>query len=266
MQQGFLITEQKLYLYEDLYNTKLLNYPREISTTNLFEIFTYVYNVSSNYDVFLVKKADVCVLRRSLNHQINPFVYFDKHGHPFMELLDLLKTTNQHQTATQECWGYLHRSYTFQGISSILQGTLSNVKIVDLTNHDPRQIFDLIETHNITRLSCTTSLIKNLLTQHKRIANVKSVAFSGEILDDVTLAMTRLTFPAAKIRNYFITNRNGILLKSESNVFSLKKSSCYFEIINNQLHYTGFDTGYDVNIVDENFALLFFKVKNRVNK
>lgn len=264
MQQGFLITDQKLYSYEDLHNTKLLNFPNEISTTNLFEIFTYVYNnVLNNYDVFLAKKADVCVLRRSLNHQINPFVYFGKYGHSFK---DLLKTLNQHPTATQECWGYLHRSHTFQGISSILQGTLSNVKIVDLTNHDPHQIFDLIETHNITRLSCTTSLIKNLLTQHKRIANVKSVAFSGEILDDVTLAMTRLMFPTAKIRNYFITNRNGILLKSESNVFSLKKSSCYFEITNNQLHYTGFDTGYDVNIIDENFALLFFKVKNRVNK
>ncbi|MBL8890153.1 MAG: AMP-binding protein [Planctomycetaceae bacterium] len=121
----------------------------------------------------------------------------------------------------QDVWGltYAPGSYAFWQV--ILQAVYNRNPIVDLHQLGPAETLAKIKHHAVTHLSGTPTFFRRLDGAGPVSMSVQAVTVGGEPLDTRALAAIHRQFPSAKIRNVYASTQAGVLLTSNSDVFSV---------------------------------------------
>ncbi len=120
-----------------------------------------------------------------------------------------------------DVWGctYAPGSYAFWQV--ILQALFNRNPIVDLYRLGPTETLAQINDQSVTHLSGTPTFFRRLDEAGAPCSTVRAVTTGGEPLDSRALTAIRRQFPAAKIRNVYASTQAGVLLTSDSDVFTI---------------------------------------------
>ena len=144
-----------------------------------------------------------------------------------------LKCNTSHSS---DIWGFAYNPTHIAGIQVFFQAIFNKNKIVRLFGLTAEQIFDTIETEEISHISATPTFYRMLASCENSYNCVKRITSGGEKFDEkISLQLTRI-FPNAKITNVYASTEAGTLFASNADVFRVKDEVKNFvKIVDNEL-------------------------------
>ena len=121
----------------------------------------------------------------------------------------------------QDVWGLTYAPETFAFWQVALQAIYNFNPLVDLYRLSPTETLRKISEQHVTHLSGTPSFFRMLADAGPPSTSVQAVTVGGELCDLRALTAIALQFPAAKIRNVYASTQAGVLLTSDSDVFTI---------------------------------------------
>ncbi|WP_133469218.1 AMP-binding protein [Paraglaciecola marina] len=129
-------------------------------------------------------------------------------GHSFEALTASIKYSDNLQ---KQSWGLLYQAYRFAGLQVVLQALLSSADLVDVTGHEPINQVELMALHQVTAVSATPSLWRQLLmTQQLDTLPLRHITLGGEIAEQALLTQLSRLFPKAKLRHIYASTEAGV--------------------------------------------------------
>ncbi len=181
---------------------------------------------------------------------------------------------------SKDVWGYTYNPTHMAGLQVFLQAIMNLNHIVKLYNYSNEIQLSLIEENKVNKLSGTPTFYKMLFNDNIYFYFVKNVTLGGEKTEPNTIGMIKKMFPYAKINNIYASTEIGTLLRSDTDIFTVKDElKNKIKIIDNQLFVSGdylgkinsqtnnnefYPTGDIVEILNMN--PLTFKFLGRINE
>lgn len=125
---------------------------------------------------------------------------------------DSLTTSTKYSNKLQKlCWALLYQPFRFAGLQVILQALLSGADLVDGVDYEPIALTSLLKKTDVTALSATPSLWRQLLmTGQLSELNLGYITLGGEIADQSVLDKLNRLFPDAKLRHIYASTETGV--------------------------------------------------------
>lgn len=128
--------------------------------------------------------------------------------HNFNSLSRAIKTT-PHTTSLH--WALCYQATRFAGLQVLLQSLLSGACLSDCTKGEPEQRISLMRQQQITALSATPSLWRQLLMTGQLTSLVlEQITLGGEIADQTLLDTLARLFPKAKLLHIYASTEAGV--------------------------------------------------------
>lgn len=129
-------------------------------------------------------------------------------SHSFLSLTVSTKCSHNLQGL---CWGLLYQPYRFAGLQVVLQALLSGADLVDVSNNEPLAQVKLLQQHQVTAMSATPSLWRQMLmTKQLQNLALSHMTLGGEIADQTLLDHLIDQFPSAKLRHIYASTEAGV--------------------------------------------------------
>ncbi|MEP1385371.1 MAG: AMP-binding protein [Paraglaciecola sp.] len=130
----------------------------------------------------------------------------------FGHTLEALTANIKHSTNLQKLtWGLLYQPFRFAGLQVLLQALLSTADLVDVTGLEPIKQVELMALHQVTAVSATPSLWRQLLmTQQLDTLPLRHITLGGEIAEQALLTQLSRLFPKAKLRHIYASTEAGV--------------------------------------------------------
>lgn len=130
------------------------------------------------------------------------------YSHSFESLTASTKYSNNLQ---QLRWALLYQPFRFAGLQVVLQALLSGADLVDAVDYEPMALTTLLTKHEVTALSATPSLWRQLLmTGQLSALNLRHITLGGEIADQSVLDKLSRLFPNTKLRHIYASTETGV--------------------------------------------------------
>lgn len=139
-------------------------------------------------------------------------------GHSAHSLLRGIQGGQKHR---HDVWGLTYAAETFAFWQVALQAIYNLNPLVDLYRLSPTETLQKIREHHVTHLSGTPSFFRMLADAGPPSTSVQAVTVGGELCDLRALTAIARQFPAAKIRNVYASTQAGVLLTSDSDLFTI---------------------------------------------
>ena len=126
-------------------------------------------------------------------------------------LLSLTANTKHSQKLQALCWALLYQPYRFAGLQVVLQALLSGADLVDVADYEPLAQMAFLKHADVTALSATPSLWRQLLMtgQLSELA-LSHITLGGEIADQSLLDTLKRMFPNANVRHIYASTEAGV--------------------------------------------------------
>jgi acyl-coenzyme A synthetase/AMP-(fatty) acid ligase len=125
--------------------------------------------------------------------------------------LSLTASTKYSQQLQALCWALLYQPFRFAGLQVVLQALLSGADLVDAADDEPLALMALLKQHEVTAISATPSLWRQLLmTGLLAEINLRHITLGGEIADQSVLDKLSRFFPKAKLRHIYASTESGV--------------------------------------------------------
>jgi acyl-coenzyme A synthetase/AMP-(fatty) acid ligase len=109
------------------------------------------------------------------------------------------------------CWALLYQPFRFAGLQVVLQALLSGADLVDVVDYEPMAQIALLKDGDVTAVSATPSLWRQLLmTGQLSDLNLSHITLGGEIADQSVLDKLKRVFPTAKLRHIYASTEAGV--------------------------------------------------------
>jgi acyl-coenzyme A synthetase/AMP-(fatty) acid ligase len=123
----------------------------------------------------------------------------------------LTASTKHGQQLQALCWALLYQPFRFAGLQVVLQALLSGADLVDAADYEPLALMALLKQHEVTAISATPSLWRQLLmTGLLGEVKLKHITLGGEIADQSVLDKLLALFPKAKLRHIYASTESGV--------------------------------------------------------
>lgn len=130
------------------------------------------------------------------------------YSHTFESLASSAKYSNNLQ---ELCWALLYQPFRFAGLQVVLQALLSGADLLDAVEYEPIALTSLLIKHEVTAISATPSLWRQLLmTGQLSALNLRHITLGGEIADQSVLDKLSRLFPKAKLRHIYASTETGV--------------------------------------------------------
>jgi acyl-CoA synthetase (AMP-forming)/AMP-acid ligase II len=130
------------------------------------------------------------------------------HAHQLGSLCTGIKFSENLQSLN---WGLLYQPFRFAGLQVVLQALLSGANLVDVAGLPPLEQITQLTKHQVTAISATPSLWRQLLmTKQIESLVLKNITLGGEIADQNILNSLNKSFPRAKIRHIYASTEAGV--------------------------------------------------------
>ena len=125
--------------------------------------------------------------------------------------LSLTANTKHSQKLQALCWALLYQPYRFAGLQVVLQALLSGADLVDVADYEPLAQMAFLKHADVTALSATPSLWRQLLMtgQLSELA-LSHITLGGEIADQSLLDTLKRMFPNANVRHIYASTEAGV--------------------------------------------------------
>lgn len=125
--------------------------------------------------------------------------------------LSLSASTKYSQKLHALCWGLLYQPFRFAGLQVVLQALLSGADLVDVTDCDPVSQVRLLQQGNVTAVSATPSVWRQLLMTGK-LSDIRlsHITLGGEIVEQSVLDKLKRLFPQAILRHIYASTEAGV--------------------------------------------------------
>jgi acyl-coenzyme A synthetase/AMP-(fatty) acid ligase len=129
-------------------------------------------------------------------------------AHSFLSLTASIRHSDKLQTL---CWGLLYQPFRFAGLQVVLQALLSGADVVDVVDHEPMAQTKLLTLGEVTAISATPSLWRQLImTGQLSQLKLSHITLGGEIADQSVLHKLKCLFPKAKLRHIYASTEAGV--------------------------------------------------------
>ncbi|MGK0304330.1 MAG: acyl-coenzyme A synthetase/AMP-(fatty) acid ligase [Gammaproteobacteria bacterium] len=126
-------------------------------------------------------------------------------------LLSLTANTKYSQKLQALCWALLYQPYRFAGLQVLLQALLSGADLVDVADYEPLAQMAFLKHADVTALSATPSLWRQLLmTGQLSELTLSHITLGGEIADQSLLNTLKRLFPNANVRHIYASTEAGV--------------------------------------------------------
>jgi acyl-coenzyme A synthetase/AMP-(fatty) acid ligase len=126
-------------------------------------------------------------------------------------LLSLTANTKHSQKLQALCWALLYQPYRFAGLQVLLQALLSGADLVDVADYEPLAQMAFLKHADVTALSATPSLWRQLLmTGQLSELTLSHITLGGEIADQSLLNTLKRLFPNANVRHIYASTEAGV--------------------------------------------------------
>ena len=126
-------------------------------------------------------------------------------------LLSLTANTKHSQKLQALCWALLYQPYRFAGLQVVLQALLSGADLVDVADYEPLAQMAFLKHADVTALSATPSLWRQLLmTGQLSELTLSHITLGGEIADQSLLDTLKRMFPNANVRHIYASTEAGV--------------------------------------------------------
>ncbi len=142
-------------------------------------------------------------------------------SHSFEGITRFVKRDLSHKNDT---WGFAYNPTHMAGVQVFFQALLNGNSIVRLFKVSNGDIFDLIETYNISHISASPTFYNLLFNKEFVNKNVKRVTVGGEAFNDGLRLKLKNIFPNAKITNIYASTELGTLLASDGEYFTINSN------------------------------------------
>jgi acyl-coenzyme A synthetase/AMP-(fatty) acid ligase len=123
----------------------------------------------------------------------------------------LTSSTKHSQKLQALFWALLYQPFRFAGLQVVLQALLSGADLVDAADYEPLALMALLKQHEVTAISATPSLWRQLLmTGLLAEVELRHITLGGEIADQSVLDKLRSLFPKAKLRHIYASTESGV--------------------------------------------------------
>lgn len=129
-------------------------------------------------------------------------------AHTFGSLSASLKHSHKLQNLT---WALLYQPFRFAGLQVVLQALLSGADIIDVADHDPLDLVVTCKQADVTAISATPSLWRQLLmTGQLAELGLSHLTLGGEIADQSVLDKLKILYPDARLRHIYASTEAGV--------------------------------------------------------
>jgi acyl-coenzyme A synthetase/AMP-(fatty) acid ligase len=126
-------------------------------------------------------------------------------------LLSLTANTKHSQKLQALCWALLYQPFRFAGLQVLLQALLSGADLVDVADYEPLAQMAFLKHADVTALSATPSLWRQLLmTGQLSELTLSHITLGGEIADQSLLDTLKRLFPNANVRHIYASTEAGV--------------------------------------------------------
>jgi acyl-coenzyme A synthetase/AMP-(fatty) acid ligase len=126
-------------------------------------------------------------------------------------LLSLTANTKYSQKLQALCWALLYQPFRFAGLQVLLQALLSGADLVDVADYEPLAQMAFLKHADVTALSATPSLWRQLLmTGQLSELTLSHITLGGEIADQSLLDTLKRLFPNANVRHIYASTEAGV--------------------------------------------------------
>jgi acyl-coenzyme A synthetase/AMP-(fatty) acid ligase len=126
-------------------------------------------------------------------------------------LLSLTANTKHSQKLQVLCWALLYQPFRFAGLQVLLQALLSGADLVDVADYEPLAQMAFLKHADVTALSATPSLWRQLLmTGQLSELTLSHITLGGEIADQSLLDTLKRLFPNANVRHIYASTEAGV--------------------------------------------------------
>jgi acyl-coenzyme A synthetase/AMP-(fatty) acid ligase len=125
--------------------------------------------------------------------------------------LSLTANTKHSQKLQALCWALLYQPYRFAGLQVVLQALLSGADLVDVADYEPLAQMAFLKHADVTALSATPSLWRQLLmTGQLSELTLSHITLGGEIADQSLLDTLKRLFPNANVQHIYASTEAGV--------------------------------------------------------
>jgi acyl-coenzyme A synthetase/AMP-(fatty) acid ligase len=125
--------------------------------------------------------------------------------------LSLTANTKHSQKLQALCWALLFQPYRFAGLQVVLQALLSGADLVNVADYEPLAQMAFLKHADVTALSATPSLWRQLLmTGQLSELTLSHITLGGEIADQSLLDTLKHLFPNANVRHIYASTEAGV--------------------------------------------------------
>ncbi len=137
--------------------------------------------------------------------------------HMFRNLMSSCKIDEKF---TNDIWAFAYNPTHFAGVQVFLQAFINGNTMVYVFDKDSRDVIDLINNENITRISATPTFYKKVIPIiTEEVKMVKSLTSGGEKFDYHLIPHIKKVFPNAKIVNVYASTEAGSLFSTIDEFF-----------------------------------------------
>ncbi len=129
-------------------------------------------------------------------------------SHSFSSLTANTKHSHKLQAL---CWALLYQPFRFAGLQVVLQALLSGADLVDVADYEPIAQVALLKQYDVTAVSATPSLWRQLLMTGQLSELILShITLGGEIAEQSVLNKLKKLFPKAILRHIYASTEAGV--------------------------------------------------------
>lgn len=149
---------------------------------------------------------------------------------------NLTRSVRQGEKYIGQIWAYAYNPTHMAGLQVFFQAFMNQNTLVNVFNKSRAEVYELIESRNVTHISATPTFYRLLLPFEKEFPLVQRVTLGGEKSDSKLYENITKIFPAAKINNVYASTEAGSLFAAKGDAFQLpEKLRDKFKILDDEL-------------------------------
>lgn len=135
-----------------------------------------------------------------------------------------------------QIWAYAYNPTHMAGLQVFFQAFENLNTLVNVFNKQRREVYELINKHNITHISATPTFYRLLLPFEQEYKTVVRVTLGGEKSDSHLYENIKKIFPEAKINNVYASTEAGSLFAAKGDCFQIPENiRDKFEVVDDEL-------------------------------